>query len=513
MKVLISEFRQESNSLTPIRSDLQFWRRNGWLLDPSQVRGHLAAQNTAVAGMISAVETHGSGVQLEFGPAWYSQSGGTAEQSVMDAYWQALAPELDKHLPLDGVFLSCHGALQTTEFDDAEAELARRARGLVGPGCVIAMSTDMHAYISRPLVDEVDILCGYHTYPHRDFAETGARAAALALARISGAARPVLAWCPVPMMVSASAYNTLEGPYRDLHDWADTLVAAGQLLDYSIYQMQPWLDVPKPQSTIITIGQDATETTRLASQIAHRLYAMRHTFQPTLRSIDEVIDLTLLPSTPKPVVLVDSADSNNAGATGDSMAVAARLLDRGEQLRTATVVVDGPAARLAHRLGAGASAEFTLGGSVDAASPQITRECLVRSVHDGVFEQAAPGSGGSTIHLGATAVLQTGSVDVLVCESLAGNGDPALYSSFGMHHHDYDLVVVKANTSFRAAYQPIAGLIIDAVTPGAAGPVIKDLPFARLTKSIYPWIDRPLGELDADIPRSPAGRRRTGRQG
>ncbi len=281
------------------------------------------------------------------------------------------------------------------------------------------MSTDMHGYISRLLVEGVDILCGYHTYPHKDFAETGARAATLALARISRSDRPVLAWCPVPMMVSASAHNTLEGSYRDLHDWADTLVAAGRLLDYSIYQMQPWLDVPEPHSTVITIGQDATESTRLASEIAQRLYAMRHDFQPALRSIDEVIDLTLLPSTPKPVVLVDSADSNNAGATGDSMAVAARLLDRGENLRTATVVVDGPAARLAHRLGAGASAEFTLGGSVDAASPQITRHCTVRSVHDGVFEQAAPGSGGSTIHLGATAVLQTGPVDVLVCESLA----------------------------------------------------------------------------------------------
>ncbi len=101
MKVLISEFRQESNSLTPIRSDLQFWRKSGWVLDPGQVRDHLAQQNTAVAGMISAVEAHGSDVQLEFGPAWYSQSGGTAEQDVMDAYWRAFAPELDKHLPLD----------------------------------------------------------------------------------------------------------------------------------------------------------------------------------------------------------------------------------------------------------------------------------------------------------------------------------------------------------------------------------------------------------------------------
>ena len=53
----------------------------------------------------------------------------------------------------------------------------------------------------------------------------------------------------------------------------------------------------------------------------------------------------------------------------------------------------------------------------------------------------------------------------------------------------YDLVVVKANTSFRVGYAKIAGEIYEADTPGAAAPDLLRLSFQKLSERLYPWID------------------------
>lgn len=488
MRILLSEFRQESNSLAPTTSDLEFWRTSGWVLTPDEAKERFEGTRSALGGMLDTLNRSDDDVDIVWGPSMYAQSGGTAEQSVLEHYWEMLQPALEQNLPLDGVFISMHGALQTTEHDDAEAEVLRRVRDIVGERTVISVSTDLHGYVSSEFARRANYICSYHTYPHIDFWETGSRAAALGLEAITSAP-PVMAWVPVPMMVSASTYNSLEGPFAELIDYANTLVNRGEIRDYSIFQMQPWLDVVRPHSTVIVIADDEEIAREFAATLASRLYSLRHSFEPNLTTIDDIIDLANHPDTPKPVILVDSADSNNAGAPGDSMAVAARILTRTEQPRSATVVSDRAASHLAHQLGVGATAEFTIGGQTDNRAPRITATGYIRSLHDGTFRPEGVGSAGSTIRLGRSAVIQFGNLDVLVCEVISGNGDPQLYRAFGIEPTLYDLVVVKANTSFRARYSAFAGTIVDADTPGAAAARVIDLPFEHLTRDLYPWHD------------------------
>lgn len=489
MRILLTEFRQESNSLSPARSDLKFWRSAGWVLEPGEVRESVGRMPSALSGMIEVLEADPRAPEIVYGPAYYSQSGGTAEQAVMEHYLDGLLPVIKANLPLDGVFISFHGALQTTEFDDAEAEVARRIRDIAGQQVVIAGSMDLHGYISEKSIDNIDIICGYQTYPHVDFVETGRRAARLGLEKISATAPPVMAWSPVPMMVSASAYDTLSGPFQELMQYAQGLVKQGVLLDFSLFQMQPWLDVVAPNSTVLAIARDPEVAVRIAADLAERLYSIRHSLIPQLHSIDAIIDRAEEPSTPKPVLLIDSADSPNAGAPGDSMAVAERLLERGSTARAATVVLDVNSVEHAHRIGVGATAEFTLGGSVDPRAVRVVASGYVRSLHDGEFRLQVVGSSGDTSQLGRSAVIRFGTLDVLVCEALVAPGDPQLYRGFGIEPTMYDLIVIKANTSYRVGYAAIGGTVCEADTPGAAGPNVERLPFVRLSKDVYPWVD------------------------
>jgi len=502
MKVLITEIRQESNSFNPQLSGLAHWR-SGWLLNPDEVRDRLKGVECAVSGMIEFLEASLQRPQIVFGPAFCAQSGGPAAPEVMDTYWKLLAPAIEANLPLDAVFFSFHGALQTTDFDDAEGEVVRRVRELVQPGCVLAASLDMHAYITETFAASVDIMCGYHTYPHVDFVETGRRAARLGLAAMTSSP-PVMAWSPVPMMVSASAYNTLAGPFRDLTLYAQSLVDRGELIDFSIFQMQPWLDVSEPNSATVAIARDPETAERYARDLAERLYGMRRAFAPKLSSIDSIIDRAENPTACKPVILVDSADSPNAGAPGDSMAVARRLIERKSTARSATVVSDPAAVALAFEVGVGGSATFPIGGHADSTAVRIEAVGYVRSLHDGEFRQEFVGHGGRVSRLGRSAVLRFGALDVLVCHTIVAPGDPQLYRAFGIEPLMYDLVVVKANTSFRVGYANIAGEVYEADTPGVAAADLLRLSFRKHSGRLYPWKDDATFKAQARVRRTAA---------
>ena len=369
-EVLITEIRQESNSFNPLLSGLAHWK-SGWLLEPDKVPDTLKGVECAVSGMIEVLEASPHRPEIVFGPAFCTQSGGPTEPEVMEAFLKLLLPALDANLPLDAVFFSFHGALQTTDFDDAEGEIIRRVRELVGSRCVLAASLDMHGYITEAFAATIDVMCGYHTYPHVDFVETGRRAARLGLMAMTCSPPPVMAWSPIPMMVSASAYNTLSGPFRDLSLYAQSLVDSGELLDFSIFQMQPWLDVWEPNSATVAIALNVEKAERYARDLAERLYGLRHEFTSKLSSVDWIIDRAEEPTASKPVILVDSADSPNACCQGDSMAVAQRLLERASRARSATVVSDPTAVAQAFEVGVGGSAEFAIGGHIDVTAVRI----------------------------------------------------------------------------------------------------------------------------------------------
>ena len=486
MKILICEFRQETNSFNPVVSDMAFWEKSG-ILEGGEIYKKLASKPCAVAGMIQAIEDTKSDIEIVYGISMSCQSGGPADQKVMDYFLNKLIAILKNTSPPDAVFISFHGALQTTKYDDAEGEIAAKIREVSGENTVIAASTDLHAYISPKMVKNIDVICGYHTYPHVDFFETGYRAAKLALDYLNGRVKPKMARVMIPMIVSAAAYNTMQGPFKELMDYAKSLVSSGKIIDFSVYQMQPWLDISQGGSTVLVISNDYETSEFYAGDIAQKLLDARKDFASEQYSIEEVIDFAEKNDSEKAVILVDCADSCNAGATGDNMAVAAKLLEKDSTLKTAIVVNDASAADLAHKTGVGKTGIFSIGATRYPDSVSVEVEGYVKSLHDGIFIQEGPAGRGLVNDIGPTAVIRIKNIDVVVCHWMAGNGDPQLYRAFGIEPTLYQLVVVKACTSFRAAYSKFTDLIFDTDTPGVAASNLTKLNFRKLPKTFYPW--------------------------
>lgn len=485
MRVLLLEYHQESNSFTPVNTVLEDYCRCS-LLEGEEIFS-VRGQKLALAGMIDALDE--AGITIIPGYAMRAPAGGIVEHSVVEYFMEKLRAIAAREKPFDGCFISFHGATQSTQCQDVCGAILKEVRRLLGDEIVVTTSYDLHGNITPQIVKYADFVCGYQTYPHMDVYEVGYRAARLGIRKLQGETiHMACGW--VPMLQPASGYTTAEGPLKKVFDLFHQEVARQRLEDFSLFQMQPWLDVSEGGSAVVMISSDAAHAAHCARKAMRELWNIRHLMSPRLRSVDEVIALAEKGEDSRPVVVSDFSDSTNAGAAGDNFSIAKYVMDHAPHLRVAAVISDAELVEEAFCAGVGGELSTTIGGKRDLTCSQpITVQAHVSSLHDGRFLLEGPSMRGVSADLGRTATLQIGNVSVVVCTVMASTGDPQLLRHFGVEPTMHDIVIVKANTSFRAAYDRFAGHICLVDTGCAATACLTKLPFRNVPKHFYPFSD------------------------
>ncbi len=120
--------------------------------------------------------------------------GGRVEDAAFEHLVDLLLARIDSHPGWDALLLEVHGAMATETFDDAEGELLRRIRALIGPAPPVLAVVDFHANVSPAMAAHADALLGFDCYPHTDRRQRGMEAVDLLHAFVSGGVRPQLAF-------------------------------------------------------------------------------------------------------------------------------------------------------------------------------------------------------------------------------------------------------------------------------------------------------------------------------
>jgi len=501
VRVLVGNFHQESNSFNPLLSGMDDFR--GSMALGQDVINKSRGVSDIVGGITDAVEERG-GECIGAISLSACTSGGPVAFDVVEFFVAEMIRYIDAErdaygkLRIDGVFLGLHGATQTPEEEDACGYILEKLRAAVGPDTVITVGCDLHANVTDRMLQNADFISGYQTYPHIDRYQTGQRSARLGLRRLLDGEKLHTACVHLPMIVPASGYTNTAGAFREVMELAHSLTQCHGAADFSVFQVQPWLDVSCAASTVLFVAEDPALAARLAEEVARKLFSIRKDCWPDLTPMDDIIRWAYEHKTlDRPVVFADMADSPNGGAVGDSVAAVVRVLELGLPVETCTIVRDAAAVDLAFRTGVGGEAEFTFGASLtpgDIPGP-VTAKARVVSLHDGVFRREGKAAHRTTIKVGRAAVITFGCITVLLCERPAGTGDTQVYRHFGIEPAFYDLVVVKANTSFRACYESFALEMFCADSPGACTADLLSLPFSRIPKDrFYPFV--PLDDFE-----------------
>lgn len=488
IKILIGGLQQEVNSFAPGKTGIAEYSRRTiyWGQDLIDRLPNYTRRNDGMDSFAAAYRVlKEAGATVVSCGCMAAQPGAIIEQSIIDNYIEHVKQATRENLPLDGVVLFLHGAAQSEGSDDPEGDIIVAIREIVGENVPITVRLDMHANVTERMVKNSNAISLFHRYPHIDMWETGERAARLCVGIVKGEISPKMAYVQIPMIVPASSYTTETEPFRSLMAKGHEYVKSGKLLDFSISQMQPWLDVKDGYSSTIAISEDADVAAEIAKELATDLWNMRHEFKTELTSVDEIIKIAENNESGKPVILNDFADSSRAGSSGDSPEVIERILALSSDVRGLMYLNDSVFVEACRKAGVGNTVVADLGASIATKLYTPVRvEAKVKALFDGLIHIR-----GAFVNLGPSAIIQIRNTIVIVTTQHRFNGDPRLYQAFGYDPTAFQMVVVKACTSFRAFYGPLTDLIYPADTKGVATSNLLSLPYEKIPKTFYPFTD------------------------
>lgn len=477
-RILVVECMQEISSFNPLQSGYEdFFIQRG--ADIFGQRG----TNQGIGGALAVFDADGD---VEVVPTISARAGSAGLLSA--AGWRRLSGEIleavrDKLDRIDGIYFSLHGAMGAEGELDPEGYLLEQVRVMVGPTLPIVISLDLHGIMTDRMLRHSTGFAIYRTYPHVDFADTGARAARLLLRLVAGRIRPEIVRIVIPALVRGDELITKNGCYGELLRECLRLERDGVALAAGIMIGNPFTDVPELCSQVLVMadgGRAAAE--REAARLARDFWDLRHRMQGKLISVERAIAQAR--SIDGPVIFTDAADATSSGASGDSAEILRALKDAGYGRRVLAPLVDARAAQAAHKAGVGATIEVDLGGTVDPARFKPMRvKAEVKLLSDGsarLETMKAP------LAAGPTAVLRVGSFTVVVMSLPVFLFDRAMYFANGENPADFDLIVVKSPHTENHMFDAwtVANFNVDA--PGATSANLKSLGHTICARPVFP---------------------------
>jgi microcystin degradation protein MlrC len=443
-----------------------------------------AGVNHSLGGVIDACRERG----IDLAPTFFADgvSTGVPSRQTFETLAGELCRRIAAALPADGIVLTLHGAMVAEGFADAEAEIARRVREIAGPRLPIAVTLDLHANIGQAMVDQVDVITTYDTYPHVDAAERAREAVELLTRTIDGALRPVMALAKPPLLPAPQAIATGEGPFHTLMARAHAMERRGEAVTVSVAGGFAYADVPEAGvGLLVTTDGDPAAARRLADELAALAWSLRH--EMTVRNTPPAAAVAEAIAFPTgPVMLVDVGDNIGGGTPGDGTILLAELL--AQEAREATVVMaDAEAADAAFAAGVGAEVQLLVGGKTDRLhgdpAPVTGR---VRLLCDGRWVHEGPENAGLTVDMGPTAVVRCGGVNLVLTSRKTMPGDQQQLKSVGIDPSRQHIIVVKAAVRWRGGFGPIAAHAVYADTPGLGSADLRRFPYRHIRRPIFP---------------------------
>ncbi len=503
LRIGVAGFMQESNSFAPRLAE----RRDFDVRSGQELISFFAGTNSETAGFLDVCEERGwEAVPLV---AANAISGGPLSKKCFNEILQRILVSVRAER-LDGLLLALHGAMSVDGFPSGDAEIARRVREAIGQEVPFTASHDFHANLGPPLLQAVDGLSGYRTYPHIDQRETGRRAGAM-LARVLAGERAAQWWLAIPQLVSPQASSTFEEPLLSVMDRMRREFPDDRGTYATLFCVQPWLDfVPVSSGLLVTDFSGRTDLALPMQAIAQQLWSVRRDFHTDWISAPNLVE-NIRRVKDRPVLVAEAHDSPTGGASGDHTALLECLLPHAEELKCCIYMVDAAFADRAHLAGAGALIEGPIGASIDARFCRpIPITGVVEHLSDGAFTAKGPAFHGRTFSMGKTAVIAIGKLRIVVATNPVMMIDPELYRSQGVEPSAQDVVGIKSALLFRPGYESVSRMVLQLDARGPCRGRLEAVEFEKINRPIFPvdefeWTAPAPVRIERDMPRTKAG--------
>ena len=498
MNIFVAGFHHETNTFAPSKADWAAFESGAGYAAYSRgaaMLERMQGSSMAIGGFAQAARQRGWTLLPS---VW---AGAVPSNRVTAAAFERICAEIVDDLQqdeFDAIYLDLHGAAVAEACDDAEGELLRRIRAVVGPHLPIVASLDLHANVTTQMLRLSSAMTAYRTYPHVDMRETGVRAAQMLASRLADTATAERHQHSerVPFLLPLNAQCTLMEPAASIIRLLERLEGEHEV-ELSFAMGFSAADFAECGPVLFGYGPDADDVVsavkRLYDEAAiHRRADWALELLQPADAVDQA--LLLAADASGPVVIADTQDNPGAGGDSNTTGLLHALVQAraGERLGGKValgLLFDPESASAAHAAGVGATLALSLGRSVRTGSgtltePPLQAQATVLALSDGVVPLHGPMTAGMTTTLGPCACVEVDGIRVLLSSAKAQMLDLDLYRFLGVEPAQMKLLVNKSSVHFRAAFAPIASHILVAKAPGPMAADPADLPWQHLPEGI-----------------------------
>ena len=485
MRVGIICLMQESNTFLSKTTEFQNFV-DDLFLKRNEIRDKMENAHHEVGGFFEGLYVEG----IEAVPIFAARAlpYGTISKKAFDQLLESLFLLVEQAGPLEGYLVAPHGATVSEEYPDADGFWLSELRNMVGDEKPIIGTLDLHANLTKRMIESTDALIAYRTNPHLDQRDRGVEAAEMMVKMLRGEINPCQKTVFPPFIMNIEKQCTTETPCKELYELAEKLRERDGILSISILQGFPYADVSEMGSALLAISDgDDGSAEKVLEELSEQLWNSRSQFDGA--GVDLETAMESLKKITGRTCLLDMGDNVGGGSPADGTLLAQALITHLVE-RSFVCLYDPHATELACRAGIGQSVMLQIGGKTDSNhGTPITAEVKVRGIYSGKFEEKQPRHGGfSRFDQGKTAVVEnnSGLTVMLTTKRMAPFSLEQLYSC-GLNPEDFDVLVAKGVNSPLAAYQEVCSHFIRVDTPGVTSANLDYFDYQFRRRPMYPF--------------------------
>ena len=423
--------------------------------------------------------------------------GGVVSKDAYEAMVLQIIELTKQTLPLDGLFLDIHGAMNVIGMDDPEGDFIERIRAVIGNKTIISTSMDSHGNVSETLAKYSDIITCYRKAPHTDALESKQRALDNLIDRLkSGKGKPKYkAWIPVPILLPGEQTSTRVEPGKSLYEKVKPIADSKGVVDAAVWVGYAWGDAPRNHAVVMTVGDNKKAVVNGAEELAQSFWDARYEFDfvaPTTTldsALNQAFNYQKNKIDNKPFIISDMGDNPTAGGAGDVTWTLDKLLkikefksENGPELIYASI----PGTDLilnALKTKIGDKVSGYVGAKVDNRfSPPILLNGTLKSIRRGdKFAEVE-------------AVIQVGSIKVIVTNKRKPYHYISDFTNLNLDPKNTDILMVKIGYLVPELYE-IRGDWVMALTPGGVDQDLYRLGYKKIKRPMFP-LDKDMEDPD-----------------
>ncbi|MDE2951579.1 MAG: M81 family metallopeptidase [Chloroflexota bacterium] len=400
--------------------------------------------------------------------------GGPVEAAAYEAIKNELLGQLQSRGPFDGVYLDMHGAMNVAGMDDAEGDLYRSIREILGDDPLLSASYDLHGNVSDKTMATLDIITGFRTAPHIDALETRERAMSLLLRCLRQGIRPRKAFVRIPVAMPGEKTSTEWEPGNRIYEAIQPKIDGRDVIDATVQVGYVWADEPRMTACAIALGLNEEKIGLAARELAALYWKHRRDFRfgaPAL-SVDDCLRQAMSDAA-KPVLLSDSGDNPTAGGAGDVTYFLSRALALAPPDMIYASIAEPAAVRTCIAAGLGAEVDLQIGGKLDRRNSQpLDISGTVESI------KADPDN--------PQVVLKSGGIHIILTGKRTPFHRRQQFTDLNLKPEAHDIIAIKIGY-LEPELKSMARASYLALSPGAVNQDITSLPFARIQRPCYPF--------------------------